>query len=193
MESEQRTIGIFHSWWRGDALPPLPPRNDVRIGTATPQTLRQLEDVVPELGEVALHALAAERHQLYVARAGALVVACGWVATERATIAELGVTIVLDPDARYLWGFVTRRGWRGQGLYPRLLQQIVQREPANRFWIGHDIGNVASSRGVVRAGFSAVGEVYEDAGQLWMIPSGPAERVDACVRLFGIPVAPGDG
>mgnify|MGYP001359646024 CR=1 FL=1 len=113
----------------------------------------------------------------------------GWVATREAEISELGLTIALPPGNRYLWDFVTRPAWRGRGIYPSLLQAIVAREGATRYWIGYDEGNLASARGVARAGFVRVGSVLRAGdGGLAFAPDGPPERARAAARLLGLPV-----
>jgi len=104
-------------------------------------------------------------HRAYVARLDGEIAAWGWVATREATIGELGITVRLEPDDRYLWNFVTRPGHRGRGIYPRLLQAILRAEAGEtgRCWIAHAPENAASASGIRRAGFTAVAELSFDA------------------------------
>ena len=182
-------VGTFYSWWRGDAVPRLPPLVEFTI---TPDASADLLAGLPEFAPDDAHGWQRQGHRLYLARLGPECVAWGWVATEAAAIGELGVDVPLPPGNRYLWGFITRSEWRGRGIYPRLLQAILRQEAdAGRFWIGHDTANVASARGILRAGFQPAGQVYPDAaGSLWYQPSGPRERSDACEALFGITAHP---
>lgn len=52
---------------------------------------------------------------------------------------SLSVSWPLAPGDRGLWDFATLEGWRGRGIYPRLLQAILRAEEKNAdcFWIGH--------------------------------------------------------
>ena len=85
----------------------------------------------------------------------------GWVATRSASIGELDLNFELSPDDRYLWDFATLPDWQGRGLYPRLLQTILEREgkKANRFWIIHAPENLPSGAGMNKAGFEFVGQL----------------------------------
>ncbi|MGH9176090.1 MAG: GNAT family N-acetyltransferase, partial [Vicinamibacterales bacterium] len=87
-----------------------------------------------------------------------------------------------------LWGFVTVPAWRGQGIYSALLQAILCGEAADRFWIGHDIGNTASARGILKAGFTSVGAAVQCAdGVLRYRRASDDERSRAAQALLGMP------
>ena len=90
-------------------------------------------------------------HRAYVAMMEGQPAAWGWVATSTANIGELGASLTLNGDERYLWNFVTLPAYRGLGIYPRLLQGIVAAESAeaNRFWIGYAPENHASGVGIL--------------------------------------------
>jgi hypothetical protein len=183
-----RTIGIFYAWWRGDPLRRLAPLAGLAVSVG---------DTAGDLAQTgALNAPEAVRlmrdgHRLYVARLNGEVVAHGWSATRQASIGELGVEMSLSSTERYLWGFETQPRSRGHGIYTRMLQTILDRETdAARFWIGHDTGNDASAKGIIRAGFRVVGEVYQRAeGELRYAPTGDGERARAASSLLGIPIA----
>jgi hypothetical protein len=176
-------VGIFYCWWRGDPLPRLRPDPGYTI------------EIVDETGPVpalastnAAPQLLGQHHRLYLARTGDDIIGHGWCATRTASIGELGVELVLPARNRYLWGFVTRPEWRGRGVYPGLLQAMLHDEDADRFWIGHDAGNDASARGIIKAGFSPLGPVYaRPDGRLVFAPPRVTERALACEKLFGIP------
>jgi hypothetical protein len=103
-------------------------------------------------------------HRAYVARIGGEPAAWGWVATREARIGELDTTVRLPFDERYLWNFVTLPAFRGRGVYPRLLQEIVRAESssATRFWIAYAPENHASGAGIRKAGFTALAELSFD-------------------------------
>ena len=104
-------------------------------------------------------------HRAYVAWFEGEAAAWGWVATESATIGELQVAFRIPPADRYLWNFVTLPAFRGRGIYPRLLEAIVDVElrDAERLWIAYAPENHASGAGIRKAGFALVAELSFDA------------------------------
>ncbi len=88
--------------------------------------------------------------------------AFGWMARGRARIGELAHDFVLPLRNRYLWNFRTMAEFRGRGIYPLLLQYILQYEgaKAERFWIIHAPENRSSSKGIRKAGFRYLGKLY---------------------------------
>ncbi|RFS21325.1 N-acetyltransferase [Chitinophaga silvatica] len=89
-------------------------------------------------------------------------VAFGWMAMGKASIGELGHQFVLPPQNRYLWNFRTISAFRGLGIYPALLQYILRSEAnkTDRFWIIHAPENKSSLKGILKAGFHHVGQLY---------------------------------
>jgi hypothetical protein len=145
-----------------------------------------------DLGEVAAHRRSG--NQPYVARLDGELVAVGWSTRSTVEIGELDLTFMLPPGNSYLWGFVTAPAWRGRGFYPRLLQAILRAEGDEVCaWIGHEPPNVASARGIIRAGFSCVGNVFRTtAGSFVLAPSGPIARARAGAALLGAVVLDGE-
>lgn len=179
-------VGWFYTWWRDDALPALsavpdlvaaPGGNELLIATlmgADLETVRKR-----------MH----QGHRPWLARIGDKPVGWGWVAASEAAIAELGIAINLPPGDRYLWDFVTQPSWRGRGVYAALLQAILAQEGAARYWIGHDVGNIASARGIANAGFRVVGVVRRmEDGHVAFVPDSPSDRAEAAAALLGLPV-----
>ena len=110
----------------------------------------------------------AEGHRAYVARWEGEPAAWGWVATTSGSIGELEAAVVLPRGDRYLWNFVTLAAYRGRGIYPRLLDAMVDAEcsmpgddgnGAERFWIVHAPENHASGAGLGKAGFRVVADL----------------------------------
>ncbi|HYI13974.1 MAG TPA: GNAT family N-acetyltransferase [Thermomicrobiales bacterium] len=184
--AERETFGIFYGWWRGDPLPTLAMPDGVvasRLGN------EQQAPVVETLDPAEAAILRQQGHRLYVALIGSEIVAYGWAATTTASIGELGVEMRIASNERYLWGFVTLPNWRGQGIYPALIQAMLRQEAdADRFWIGHDVGNDASASGILKAGFVPVGEAYRNGdGSLRYARSGDDERSRAAQALLEMP------
>lgn len=177
-------VGPWYAHWPGDPLPLLPRLPDFASG-------------VPH-DDAALVALAgldraevAARHAAgntpLVASLEGEAVACGWSTATTVSIGELGLSFTLPPQNRYLWGFVTAPHRRGLGLYPRLLQAALRAAGEGaRCWIGHEPHNVASARGIMKAGFHPVGDVFRtQAGEFILVPTGPIERARAGAAILG--------
>lgn len=130
-------------------------------------------------------------HQLWLARVDSAAVGWGWSAQRELSIGELGIDRPIASGNRYLWDFFTIPTWRGRGIYPRLLQEIVTRDlAAERFWLGHDMGNLPSWRGIARAGFRDVGALYRQPdGSFILIPTQPGDFAAAAAALFAITVS----
>lgn len=102
----------------------------------------------------------------------------GWMARSKARIGELNHEFALPQKNRYLWNFRTLAEYRGLGIYPALLQHIMQYEGdnVNRFWIIHAPENKSSLKGIVKAGFEYVGKLYAKAnGTIALETSATAE------------------
>jgi GNAT superfamily N-acetyltransferase len=177
----------FASWWRGDLLPDLPtiPGLTVRPVTRWAEAQR-----VTDLTEARILARYEAANALYAAFLDDTPAGYGWLARQVGRIDELSLVFELPRGEVYLWDFVTLPAFRGRGVYPQLLQAITrQEEHISRFWIGYDGGNLASGRGIAKAGFRVVGdlEVRE-----WTVTgvtvADRGERGQAFVDLFGLPV-----
>jgi GNAT superfamily N-acetyltransferase len=108
----------------------------------------------------------AEGHQLFLLRVDEAPASYGWSASGAAHIGGIEISLTVPPRERYLWDFVTMPEFRGRGLYPLLLQKIVrhQLDKAEWFWIGHEPHNLASRRGILKAGFKLAGHVWRLGG-----------------------------
>ncbi len=183
-------VGRFHCWWRGDSLPSLPQLPELTI---EPPDDLALVARLAGIDEAEAITRVSRRHQPWMAQVAGEPVAWGWCAAAELDIGELGIRRPLPSRNRYLWDFVTLPSWRGRRIYPRLLQAIITRsQDADRFWIGHDQPNVASARGIARAGFEEVGVLYaSDAGGFELVPAASSPRIAAASALFGVPITGG--
>ena len=176
------------TWWRSDPLPSL---------SVVPSFHAAMSDdddaMLARLNRIPLAEVRARRHaghRPYVGRLQGMPVAYGWVATRSASIGELNLTITLSQRDRYLWDFATLPAWQGRGLYPRLLQAILQQEvEAERFWIIYAPENVPSGAGMRKAGLVAATELSFDADrQVRLAALGAIERARAAAELLGVPL-----
>ena len=152
--------GSFYGWRRGWPLPDLVtrPGGEVSIETTPAVELLAHLAALPE-SEVARRLN--EGHHIFLLRVDGEPAAYGWSATGPADIGGLALSFVVPRGERYLWDFVTLPAYRGRGLYPLLLQEILRRQMgrAEWFWIGHEPHNQASRRGILKAGFRLAGGI----------------------------------
>jgi GNAT superfamily N-acetyltransferase len=147
----------LYGWRRGWPLPPLATRPGGAVAIAsTPPAGPPAELPAAELAR-----RLADGHRLFTLTVDRELAAYGWAATGPAHIGGLDLAFTVPPGERYLWDFATLPRYRGRGLYPLLLQEILRRESdeAEWFWIGHEPGNTASRRGILKAGFRLAGQI----------------------------------
>lgn len=167
-------VAKTYTWWRGDALPALPPLPGLRCApVADVPLLARLH----RLEAATIEARLADANTAYVAFVDEEPAGYGWSGASAVGVGDL--TWPIDPPDRGLWDFSTLEGWRGRGIYPHLLQAIVRREQreAERFWLGHRVDNDASRRGIEKAGFQLVNLVVTTpARQIRLVPRGNLAR-----------------
>ncbi len=179
----------FATFWIEDTFIPIPPLLGFTAGLA----LNWAE--LAEINHLS-HAEVINRqndgHRPYVARIDDQPVAYGWRATRKISIGELDINVELPPDDRYLWDFATLLDWQGRGLYPRLLQSILEQEIQNakRFWIIHAPENLPSGAGMSKAGFEFVGKLsFTVDGKVGLAPyTDSTERARIGANLLQIPL-----
>ncbi|GCE16127.1 hypothetical protein [Tengunoibacter tsumagoiensis] len=181
-------VGLVWSWWKHDPLPVLPSIATLQVETT--DDLDFIVDLVRILRSDAIARLEAG-HRLYIATIEQKPVAYGWAASTKAAFGSPSVHFQVPATDRYLYHFVTFLPWRGQGIYPRLLQAIILRELEHheRFWIIHQITNISSQRGIARAGFHIANRVYRrsDSG-LALKAAKDAQRASEGANLLGLPL-----
>jgi GNAT superfamily N-acetyltransferase len=181
-------VGLFYAWWRGDALP--------EFSHAAGLTVDHEPDVARIQAVSGLTTAECQRrfdvgNRAVAGSINGRVAAIGWCAAGQVGIGELGLEFSMPPANRYLWDFVTSPDFRGRGIYPALLRAFIDHEPeVARFWVGHDLGNRASGRGILKVGFRAVGAVYtiDGTGLVYVAGGDAPERATVAAELLGIPL-----
>jgi GNAT superfamily N-acetyltransferase len=175
------------TWWTSDPLMDLASLSKFQVRLAADDA--QLV-AINQLTAVEVEQRRHAGHRPYVGYIDGTAVTYGWVATREASIGELNLVFPIAVDSRYLWDFATLPEWQGRGLYPRLLQAIVQAEQveqAKRFWIIHAPENLPSGAGMQKAGFQAVGQLsFQPDHTLGLIPSDLLERARIGAALLGV-------
>lgn len=134
-------------------------------------------------------------HLAFVAFLNGVPAAFGWMARGKASIGELNHTMILPIGHRYLWNFRTIAEFRGQGIYPALLQYILRYEgtKARQFWIIHAPENQSSLRGIIKAGFHYVGKLYTDHnGEAVLEATDEAHRHRSAIEYMDIRLSDDD-
>jgi GNAT superfamily N-acetyltransferase len=174
------------TWWAGDPFLDLTPLSDFHVQAADDDTL------LASLNRISVDEVQARKqagHRPYIGSFGTQAVTYGWSAARRASIGELSLDFGLPSGDRYLWDFATLPEWQGKGLYPRLLQGIVQAEEAERFWIIYAPENMPSGAGIQKAGFQPVGQLsFLPDGRVGLIPLERPERANIGASLLGVPL-----
>jgi GNAT superfamily N-acetyltransferase len=177
--------GYLWTWWKHDPLPMLPPLPGWHIEIA------EDSNVLTQILEVSREDMVQrwrKGHRLYLAYLETTLVAYGWSAINEAVFGA-GVQFEVPTNNLYLYDFVTLPLWRGHSFYPRLLQEILLRETNRyeRFWIIHQLANVASQRGIAKAGFCIAASVfYSVGGKLILFPDANLERARVGAALLGL-------
>ncbi|GER86300.1 hypothetical protein KDW_04620 [Dictyobacter vulcani] len=180
----------FATWWRGDSLPCLSP---LPIFSAHLSTDTQL---VARLSNHSPQAIATRfqmGNRCYLAFMGEVPVAYGWMATQQGSISALQLSFAIPSGNSYLYNFQTFPEWRGRGIYPHLLQDIIHQERfVQRFWIGYLPDNEASGRGIRKAGFHMVSDLVVSGDRVAGITLfESSERAQASADVFHLPVIAG--
>ena len=131
----------------------------------------------------------------YVARVDGRIAAYGWVSFDEEFIGELNLRLRLLPGEAYIWNCATLPAYRQNYLYSALLVYIVcelSKEQLSRIWIGADIDNTTSQRGIARAGFMYVADLFvtwtSTLQRMWLQgkPGIMESLVAEASRVFGI-------
>lgn len=172
------------TWWASDPLIDLSPLGNFHVALAADDAqLATINRIT--VAEVEQRRQAG--HRPYVGYLDGQPVTYGWVATREASIGELSLLFSIAEDTRYLWDFATLPDWQGKGLYPRLLQAIVQEETADQFWIIHAPENLPSGTGMQKAGFQAVGQLsFQHDQRVGLVPFDLPERARIGAALLGV-------
>ena len=176
------------TWWRGDTLPTLSLLPGFRVEASRDEHLiAQINRLAPNEVRQRLHT----GHQPYLASIEQAPVGYGWMATQEASIGELGLHFALPATERYLWDFATLPEWQGYGIYPRLLQHILlqQSSTVERVWIIHAPENSPSGAGMTKAGLLPIGQLsFRSDGGVGLARFDSLERAQAGAALLGIPL-----
>ena len=169
------------------------PRLPADFRRVTPELAPAL---APSTGSITLNEITSRLEsgrQCYAARVDGQIVAYGWVSFEHEDIGELNLRMKLVPGEAYIWDCATVPAFRGNLLYSALLVYILgnlRTQNICRAWIGADLDNIASQKGIARAGFHHVADLVIERvlamRQVWVtgLPGVPESIVAEARRAF---------
>jgi hypothetical protein len=161
--------------WSGSNLPPLLTAKcplEIRVGSdADLNLIASFHGYTEESPQIAaLKKRLEQGDKPYLAFCGMALAHIAWVCRRREVeMGEIWGSIALGDNEAYIMDCHTSFIFRGKGIYPVVLQRILKdlaEERVNRAYIGCRTSNMASLKGISKAGFS------------------PAKKIRA-VRLFG--------
>jgi ribosomal protein S18 acetylase RimI-like enzyme len=192
-ENDPRPAGTIWMLNLDEAVPVVQPLISAAFRRLTPDLLLELADsnLASSSAEI-LRRLNAGKY-CYAAWIEDRLAAYGWVSFVEEHIGELNLRIKLLPGEVYIWDCATAPEFRGKHLYSSLLSHIIQELHAEGFcraWIGTDLDNVASQKGIARAGFRHVANLAIERvlaiRQVWVqgLPNVPEQIVSEARRAF---------
>jgi hypothetical protein len=176
-------------------LPVFPqPRTPARLAPAAASQLIAIAATLGPGGHGEVQRRLAAGERCYTATVEGSLVAYGWVSVAAADIGELGLRFRFAPGEAYVWDCVTVPAFRRRGLYTALLgfiSQTLQADGFSRVWIGADLNNLPSRKGILAAGYCHVADLDIFAALNWRLfrvraaPGAPPGLVDeaSCVML----------
>ncbi|HET9587763.1 MAG TPA: GNAT family N-acetyltransferase [Anaerolineales bacterium] len=161
-EHDPRRAGVIWVQHPDVPCPVITPRLAVSFRPAGAESIAALaEGMGEDSGREIFRRLETGR-QCYAAWAGETLSAYGWVSFGEESIGELNLRLRLLPGEAYIWDCGTLPAFRQNYLYSALLVYILgelRSQNVCRVWIGADLDNVASQRGIARAGFQPVADL----------------------------------
>ena len=143
-------------------MPAVSPRVHADFRRVTPDLAPALASSTSSLPLTEIAKRLESGRQCYAAWVDGRVAAYGWVSFEDEDIVELNLRIKLLPGEAYIWDCATLPAFREKRLYSALLIYILRElrlQNLCRAWIGADMDNTASQKGMARAGFRHVADL----------------------------------
>lgn len=190
-ESRPEPVGTIWMLNLDEPISAVEPLLAARFDRLTPELLSELRPSILDSPET-LRRLNAGRH-CYIASVGSQLAAYGWVSFVDEDIGELNLRVKLLPGEVYIWDCATAPEFRGKYLYSALLSYMIQAVCAQGFcraWIGADLENRVSQKGMARAGFHHVADLALErvlpVRQVWVegLPDVPEGIVSEARRVF---------
>jgi ribosomal protein S18 acetylase RimI-like enzyme len=161
-ENDPRRAGTIWALELDEPVPQLTPRVAAAFRRLQPAGLLAFPTFLDGEAVAEFGRRLASGRRCFAAWVGEQLAAYGWVSFGQEYVGELNLRLSLLPDEAYIWDCVTLPAFRRNGLYSALLDHIaaeLRREGLRRLWIGADLANLPSQRGIARAGFRYVADL----------------------------------
>jgi len=192
-ENDPRRAGTIWALNVDAPLPVVTPSVAATFRRVGPESILPLEAALGHEAAAEMLARFAAGRFCYAAWVEGRVASYGWVSFDEELVGELNLRLRLLPGEAYIWDCVTAQPFRQHGLYTSLLGHIVtelRALPVCRAWIGANLENVPSQRGIARAGFRHVADLLVarvlTLRQVWVqgSPEAPENLVSEGRRAF---------
>jgi len=174
-------------------MPVVKPQLDASFGRVSTESIPELAVAVGNDSSAEILQRFESGRRCYAAQVDNQFVAYGWVSFKEEFVGELNLRIRLLSGEAYIWDCATLPDFRQKHLYSALLAYIVgelRAEKFRRIWIGADLANSISQRGITRAGFIHVADLLVARvlalRQVWVqgLPEIPENLVAEARRAF---------
>jgi RimJ/RimL family protein N-acetyltransferase len=192
-EDDPRGSGTIWTMELAAPAPEVSTRLPATFRRAGPETLSQLAGASEGVPAEMFRKRFDTDRRCYGAWIDGQLAAYGWISLEEEWIGELRLRLRLGPGEAYIWDCFTAPPFRQRYLYTALLTHIVtelRMERLKRVWIGTNAENLASQRGIARAGFQPVAHISVERAlavrMVWVqgLPGVPENLVAAARRVF---------
>jgi len=161
-ENDSRRAGTIWSLNLDETTPVITPLVTATFRRAGPETAPALAAAMGNAEPEEVCKRFDTGRRCYTAWVDGELAAYGWVSFDEELIGELSLRLRLLPGEAYIWDCATVPGFRQNHLFSALLVYMVRElraEPLCRVWIGANLENIASQRGIARAGFRRVADL----------------------------------
>jgi ribosomal protein S18 acetylase RimI-like enzyme len=159
-DQDPRKAGTIWAINLGDNMPVIQPECPAVFSRVMPESAAALAAAMGPGSLEEIHKRFSAGRHCYAARVGGEIASYGWVSFDEEMVGELDLRLRLLYGEAYIWDCATLPAYRQQHLYSALLSYILHelctRQPVCRVWIGADLENIASQRGIARAGFHRI-------------------------------------
>ena len=161
-DNDPRRAGVIWALNLDEPTTPITPRIPATFRLAGLESVSALAEAMGPNASAEILKRFETGRRCYAAWVADKLAAYGWVSFNEEHIGELNLHLTLLPGEAYIWDCATLPAYRQNYLYSALLVYILgelRSEKLCRVWIGADLDNVASQRGIARAGFKAVADL----------------------------------
>jgi GNAT superfamily N-acetyltransferase len=161
-ENDPRRAGTIWTLNLDEDVPAVAPLIPARFCRVKPDRLPALMSAMGGSSSQELLKRLESGRRCYTAWVEERLAAYGWVSFNEEHVGELNLRIRLLPGEVYVWDCATAPEFRRNRLYSALLSYIIRElhtEGLCRAWIGADMENLPSQKGIARAGFQHVADL----------------------------------